>query len=80
MKKELVDIEDIVFLDKNHKGIDKNELLDKLSECTPIQTELIMNHIDLLGDNMLIGYHIKENRTFTLFCDTEELLEIKKKY
>ena len=54
--------------------------MDKLSECTPIQTELIMNHIDLLGDNMLIGYHTKENRVFTLFCDTEELLEIKKKY
>jgi len=79
MKKE-VNIDDIIFLDNQYKLMSKNMLLDLLPEtCTPKQTELIMSHIDLLGDNMLIGYHTKEDRVFTLFTDTEELLEIKKK-
>ena len=77
MKKEL-DIQDITFLSKDHEDPTKNELLESL-KCTPVQTGLIMNHIDLIEDNMLIGYHKDGNRVFILNADDDGLIEIKKK-
>lgn len=77
MNKEL-DIQDLAFLADCFHSLNDEELLESLHMCTPLQTELIINHINLIGDNMMIGYHKTDNRVFILNIDDDSLLEITK--
>ena len=65
--------DNIVFLDKSSKNMDKAELFEWLTECcTPVQIGIIMGHIDLLEDNMLIGYDTTNEDVFVLFVNEDE--------
>lgn len=75
---EDIDITKITFLCKSYSDLSKDELLEALSDlCKPVQIGIIMDHIDLLEDAFMIGYHNTEERVFIL-DDDNGLMEIRK--
>ena len=75
--------DNITWLAKNSEELSKEELFEWLTTtCKPEQTGIIMGHIELLSENMMIGYDDKD--VFVMFVDEDEygenkILKISKK-
>lgn len=72
---------EIKWLDKSSKEMPTNELFDWVTTlCTPHQTGIIMDHIDILEENMLIGYDNMD--VYVMFVNQEEniIMKIDKKH
>jgi len=76
-------IDKITWLAKNSEDLSKEELFEWLTTtCKPEQTGIIMGHIDLLSENMMIGYDDKD--VFVIFVSEDEdgyneIMKISKK-
>jgi len=66
--------EEISWLCSCTKDLPTEEAFEFVAEqCSPVQTGIIMNHLSLLGDNMLLGYKKDcPDEVFVMIEDGEE--------